>query len=255
MHSSMADTDQFDSATGSIRSTRSDGQPGCISRFIYESEDNGEVDLTLFVDGLDCDEDGGYCETISRTTRPKVAVVIYYMKINTVSLSLVTSVEKPTHNATGKDFAPGNPWDSLTDVTETDWNVSKDLLVRGRVTGWFLNTNPSGRVRDDSDPTNVLPADRWVMPDDWALLQGGSCGYDCRPEYDYMFAPNNTKGIALTSPDGLAQTQVTTTVAGSTTSVLKVASAAQLPIGQTIRIGSSTTVYTVTNVAGTAVSH
>ncbi len=187
-------------------------------------------------------DDGGFdCDNYLLDNQTKVAVVIYYMKINTVNVSLVTSVEKPYHNATDSDFAPGNPWDASTDVTDTDWNVSKDLLVRGRVTGWFLNSNPSGRARDDSDPTNVLPADRWVMPDDWALLQGGSCGYDCRPEYDYMFAPNNTKGIALTSPTGESQTQVTTTVAGSTTSVLKVASAAQLPVGQTIRIGSSTT--------------
>ena len=177
------------------------------------------------------------------------------MKLNTVNVSLVTSVSKPTHNSTGSDFAPGNPWDSSTDVTEADWNVSRDLLVRGRVTGWFTNSNPSGRARDDSDPTNVLPADRWVMPTDWALLQGGSCGYECRPEYDYMFAPNNTKGIALSTPTGQGSaTLVTTTVAGSTTTVLKVADASQLPVGQVIKVGAGTSTYTVIAKAGNSIT-
>ena len=225
-------------------------QPGCISRFIYESEDQGQVDIEMFV--VDACDDG--CDELN-DNQTKVAVVIYYMKLNTVNVSLVTSVSKPTHNSTGSDFAPGNPWDSSTDVTEADWNVSRDLLVRGRVTGWFTNSNPSGRARDDSDPTNVLPADRWVMPTDWALLQGGSCGYECRPEYDYMFAPNNTKGIALSTPTGQGSaTLVTTTVAGSTTTVLKVADASQLPVGQVIKVGAGTSTYTVIAKAGNSIT-
>ncbi|MCA9820960.1 MAG: hypothetical protein KC470_00030, partial [Dehalococcoidia bacterium] len=227
-------------------------QPGCISRFIYESEDQGQVDIELFVSDLLGDFDFGG-ELFDNQT--KVAVVIYYMKLNTVNVSLVTSVSKPTHNSTGSDFAPGNPWDSSTDVTEADWNVSRDLLVRGRVTGWFTNSNPSGRARDDSDPTNVLPADRWVMPTDWALLQGGSCGYECRPEYDYMFAPNNTKGIALSTPTGQGSaTLVTTTVAGSTTTVLKVADASQLPVGQVIKVGAATSTVTVVARTGNTIT-
>jgi ADP-ribosylglycohydrolase len=112
----------------------------------------------------------------------KVSFVIYYMKLNTVTTSLVTEVSKPTHNgsiagpgASTADYAVGNPWDASKDDADNtaDWNVSTDLLIRFRVTGFFLNANPSGRARDDTNPLNVLPADRWVMPTDWALLAGG----------------------------------------------------------------------------------
>ena len=148
----------------------------------------------------------------------KVAFVIYYMKINTVNLSLVTQVSKPTHNGSGvvsatqggTDYAPGNPWDASKDAANntTDWNVSKDLLVRGRVSGWFLNSNPSGRARDDSNPQNVLPADRWVMPDDWVNIAGGNVlAGSFRPSYDLMFGPNNA-GLSLLTPTGLTATSV-----------------------------------------------
>ena len=45
------------------------------------------------------------------------------------------------------DYAPGNPWDASDDdaTGDAEWNVSADLLVRGRVKGWFTNSNPSGR--------------------------------------------------------------------------------------------------------------
>jgi hypothetical protein len=218
------------------------GLPGCISRVIYESEDQGQVDIELFVAGVDCDGEGLqiFCDEQLPENQTKVAVVIYYMKLNQVNVSLVTAVTKGAlHNATNADFTPGNPWDASTDVTEADWNVSADLLVRGRLSGWFTNSNPSGRPRDDSDPNNVLPADRWVMPDDWARLQGGACGFDCRPEYDYMFAPNNTKGIALVNPEGTANTQVAQVAAGASTTVIPLTSASQAPAGATVIIGTS----------------
>jgi len=213
-------------------------QDACISRVIFESEDQGQVDVEAFVDDEGVDN------------QTKIAFVVYYMKINTVKTSLVTSVEKPRHNATGSDYSPGNPWDASTDVAETDWNVSKDLLVRVRVSGWFLNSNPSGRERDASDPTNVLPADRWVMPDDWAALQGGACGFACRPEYDYMFAPNS--GKALGRPDGVdanTLTVVAKVVAGVNTTTFVVDDVSQLFAGQTIFVGSSSVSRTIAAIA------
>lgn len=201
----------------------SDPQDACISRFLYESEDPGQVDIEMFVE--------------SETSSTKIAVVIYYMKIEAVETSLVTSVEKPTHNGTGSDFAPGNPWNTENDASATEWNVSKDLLVRVRVKGWFVNANPSGRERDASDPFNVLPQDRWVMPDDWAVLIAGGAGIDFRPEYDYMFAPDS--GVSLTTPEGAAAQIGATVTAASAGTTISVSAATPFSVGQTVIIGTS----------------
>lgn len=201
----------------------SDPQDACISRFLYESEDPGQVDIELFVSDGD--------------SSTKVAIVIYYMKIEAVETSLVTSVEKPTHNGTGSDFAPGNPWNTENDASATEWNVSKDLLVRVRVKGWFVNANPSGRERDASDPFNVLPQDRWVMPDDWAVLIAGGAGIDFRPEYDYMFAPDS--GVSLTTPEGAAAQIGATVTAASAGTTISVSAATPFSVGQTVIIGST----------------
>ncbi|MCB1246023.1 MAG: hypothetical protein KDB69_02010, partial [Acidimicrobiia bacterium] len=217
----------------------------CTSRIVFESEQPGQVDVEAYViDHLGCEVFGNddlrdiddFCiaDGIGFYFEPnqtKVAFVIYYMKFEDVKVGLVTSVSKPTHNSSvtqnldgylqyvnttaagWADYSPGNPWDASTDVTSTSWNVSKDLLVRGRVRGWFLNENPSGRARDDSDPLNVKPADRWIMPTDWPLLAGGPAdpadGSDAtgtaeqfRPYYDLMIAPNNVRNLALATPDG-----------------------------------------------------
>ncbi len=220
----------------------------CISRVIFESEDQGQVDIEAF-------------STANGST--KHAFVIYYMKINTINVSLVTQVSKPSHNSSSlADYAPGNPWDASADDADNaaEWNVSKDLLVRGRVTGWFTTTNPSGRAADTSNPLNILPADRWVMPNDWPLLAGGPAdpadGSDAigtaeqfRPYFDLMFAPNNTRGITLASPDGTVAVQVAVVVANAanSTSRLNVSSCANLPAGQPFAFAtSSTTVRTVT---------
>ncbi len=210
-------------------------QGSCISRVLFESEDQGQVDIEAFV--LDGPQRINFLQSQESINVTKHAFVIYYMKINTINVSLVTQVSKPDHNATSNndyvalggftttgthgDYSPGNPWDASKDDADnaTEWNVSKDLLVRGRVTGWFTNSNPSGRAADTSNPLNVLPANRWVMPNDWPLLAGGPAdpadGSDAigtaeqfRPYYDIMFAPNNTRGVALANPAGTTSAQV-----------------------------------------------
>jgi hypothetical protein len=225
-------------------------QDACISRVLYESEDPGEVDVEAFANN------GGNVDV------SKVAFVVYYMKINTVSVSLVNQVSKPTHNSSVvSDYAPGNPWDASKDAANNtaDWNVSRDILVRGRVTGWFVNSNPSGRARDASNPQNVLPADRWVMPDDWVNIAGGSALAGAfRPSYDLMFAPNNASGLALTTTNGVTSQFISVTVAGSGTgasaaSPLKVAGTQGLIVGSTITVGTSTTTRTVTALSGTTI--
>ncbi|GMV85728.1 MAG: hypothetical protein AMXMBFR80_15830 [Dehalococcoidia bacterium] len=202
----------------------------CISRVLYESEDQGQVDIEAFVDRV---RSAGTDNVVSESPAgdsTKHAFVIYYMKLNTVTTTLATQFSKPTHNGSSiNDWAntsslttaPTNPWDASKDDADNaaEWNVSKDLLVRVRVTGWFTNSNPSGRARDDSNPLNVLPADRWVMPNDWALLAGGPAdnadgtaatgtAEQFRPYYDIMTSPSNAAG-ALTSPDGGGYTVVT----------------------------------------------
>ncbi|MBE0608611.1 MAG: IPT/TIG domain-containing protein [Dehalococcoidia bacterium] len=177
-----------------------DPQGACISRALFESEDPGQVDVEAFPDPGD-------------PLSPKVAFVVYYMKLESVSLSPETGVVKPSLNATNGDFAPGNPWQATPPSSNpVSWNVSTDLLVRGRVKGWFVNSILSGRPADDSNPQNVLPAGRWVMPDDWALLAGGPAdpadGSDVsgpaeefRPYYDLMSAPNS--GLVCFGLEGL----------------------------------------------------
>lgn len=179
--------------------------PGCTSVAVFESEDQGQVDIEAFLypDG----------ESVG-SPASKVAFVVYYMKIERVNLSLVTQVSKPLHNSSSlPDWAPGNPWDASKDDADgaAEWNVSKDILVRGRVSGWFVNSNPSGRPADTSNPLNVLPANRWVMPNDWPLLAGGPDGEEAygtaeqfRPYYDIMIAPNNVRNLALADPAGVA---------------------------------------------------
>ncbi|QFG03093.1 hypothetical protein [Tepidiforma bonchosmolovskayae] len=224
--------------------------PACTSVAVFESEDQGQVDIEAFIEDAPAS---------------KVAWVVYYMKIERVNLSLVTQVSKPTHNGSAApDWAPGNPWDASKDDADgaAEWNVSKDILVRGRVSGWFVNSNPSGRPADTSNPLNVLPANRWVMPNDWPLLAGGPDGEEAygtaeqfRPYYDIMIAPNNVLGLALANPDGTGLNLVAVVAAGNTgvgssTSPIKVTTCASLQANDTIVIG--TTSKTVSSCTGTS---
>jgi hypothetical protein len=287
----VADSDQVGDAP-------LDPQDSCITRVLYESEDPGQVDIELFETpgdltlafflclGFDIgdqvtsqqiptpDEIEFCAGLLVPVTGPtvsasKVSFVVYYMKLNRVNVSLVTQVSKPNHNGTNSDFAPGNPWNATLDDADNaaEWNVSRDLLVRVRVSGFFNNANPSGRAQDATDPLNVLPANRWVLPEDWPLLGGGppdpADGTDAvgtaesfRPQMDILFAPNNTRGIALTSPTGLTVSALTTVAVaglGSDVSPIIVASAAQIVAGSCVSFTGGVTVDTVVAVVGNAI--
>ncbi len=73
-------------------------QDSCISRVLFESEDQGQVDIEAFI--LDQTLRGASARHESDINVTKHAFVIYYMKINTINVSLVTQVSKPDHNAT-----------------------------------------------------------------------------------------------------------------------------------------------------------
>jgi len=80
--------------------------------------------------------------------------------------------------------------DVTTRTTTQTLNVSSDALMRANVKGWFTSSNPSARPVRYIDPTMdsgvagtdptatngnypgntlMLPAGRWILPDDWAL--------------------------------------------------------------------------------------
>lgn len=228
-----------------------DANGSCISRVLYESEDQGQVNIEAFVDDDDLPEGDPLNQT-------KIAFVIYYMKLESVTVSLVDDVSKPSHNSSAsgyRDYSPGNPWDSSKDVSTVDWNVSKDLLVRARVKGWFTTQNATGRAAGTDTNGGVLPAGRWVMPDDWAQLAGGPADTDglnaatdgigiaeaYQPQKDIMIAPNNKLGRSLANPEGTLADVAVTTVAVAVTSsatTVTVASASAIPVNACILIDS-----------------
>lgn len=230
-------------------------QSACISRALFESDSQGQVDITAYQVRSGSD---GYTRTDNQST---MAWVVYYMNLNTVNTTIV-DVSKPTHNSSASpDWTPANPWDASAETATTTSNISKDVLVRGRVTGWFTNSIPSGRAADSA---NHLPADRWVMPDDWATLAGGA-NSSFRPSFDLMFAPSNT-GMALTSPSGnLLTTQLGVALTGSGTgaapnnsptaptaaSPILVTSSTGFYVGQQIWVGPYTsTILAITPISG-----
>ncbi|MBK6662571.1 MAG: hypothetical protein IPG47_07400 [Thermoflexaceae bacterium] len=246
-------------------------QDACISRVLFESEDPGQVDIEAFA--ADPIRGAGATAPVDVT---KVAFVVYYMKFENVALSLVDDVSKGiNHNSMAlADWTPGNPWDASKDVTSVNWNVSRDLLVRGRVRGWFVNANPSGRPVNTDDPLNVLPANRWVLPDDWALLAGGPAdnannstvtgtAEEFRPYYDIMIDPGQGR-FALPAPYGagmrvttIADWPATASPAGSnTTTTLAIAnsnssSGIKAGVSISIGIGSVTTTKPALSVTNT----
>jgi PKD repeat protein len=90
-------------------------------------------------------------------------------------------------------------WNPDTDDLEQELNVSQDALLRARVKGWFMGDDLSIRdasycdvngngVKDMAD--YVLPAGRWVLPDDWEYLAGAEWE-ELRPHWDIMDQPND----------------------------------------------------------------
>src|SRR5512143_516792 len=109
--------------------------------------------------------------------------VVLYLKIEDISFGSVAGAREG-HN-TGL-WTPPNPWNTATDSNTETLNVSADDLLRARVRGWFMGDNLStrpARVQDydpntdsnengipDDDPDILLPAGRWILPDDWPTL-------------------------------------------------------------------------------------
>lgn len=154
-----------------------DPNTGCISDVIFENEGEGQNDIIAYVvDGPDLSS----ATPISQ----QVAFVIYYMKFEDATLSLVPG-SRANHN--DGTFTPASPLDSSTDVTEMtgtdagvgdddDPNVSQDVLARLRVRGWVETTNCPARDSGVGAGGEFLPANRCIFPDDWKFKAGGGVG-------------------------------------------------------------------------------
>lgn len=106
----------------------------CSSTIKYTSADPGEVDIEAFL--YTNGEPNPYS---------KVGFPIFFLAIEDVTLS--------------------------SDATQ---NVSDVGDVVATVRGFFVGSNPSGRPAETKPDGRRVPADRWVIPDDWDTLRGPS---------------------------------------------------------------------------------
>ncbi|MCA9829453.1 MAG: hypothetical protein KC495_03180, partial [Dehalococcoidia bacterium] len=90
--------------------------------------------------------------TLGGDQRSKVVIPIFYLAFEDLELSIRN--EDPT--------------------------VSEFTGMDARVRGWFVGDNPSGRKAETKPDGRVVPADRWVLPDDWSQLRGPD---DFRPAW------------------------------------------------------------------------
>ncbi|MGK2965753.1 MAG: hypothetical protein ACSLFM_09105, partial [Tepidiformaceae bacterium] len=149
-------------------------------------QDPGEVDVLAFV--VD-DNELDSADVLSQS----VAFLVYFMKFESIDVSIVAG-DRSGHN--DGDFEDGNPWDTSTDTLTREQNVSADVLVRARVKGFIPSqpafgglANATTRAAGVDSNGGLLPAGRWVFPDDWRMLAGGSLAESLSPNYDVMIDP------------------------------------------------------------------
>jgi hypothetical protein len=133
---------------------------------------------------------------------------VYYLKFESLTLGDVYG-KREFHNdgpwQTLNEDQPTNPWDPtgsyngavnpvIADNMTQTLNVSQDALLRAQVKGWFLSSNPTTRDEGVIPGTNLLlPAHRWVLPDDWAALAGPNWKTS-RMHWDIMCNPDGSVG-------------------------------------------------------------
>lgn len=111
----------------------------CSASVFYESEDPGEVDIEAFI------VPGTSALLQNSGTFSKIAFPIYFMLI-----------EDATVTATP------------TTVVSTPGDAS------ATVRGYFVGSNPSGRLAEKKPDGRTTPANRWVLPDDYGKLRGSA---------------------------------------------------------------------------------
>jgi hypothetical protein len=192
------------------------------ARCMLVSQDPGEVAVDLAVyypNGAD----------LGTPIFNQHAFTVYYLALEDITLHNVVG-KRDGHNTglwtTANPWNPALDWEVLHPGTPEVLNVSSDTLLRSQVRGWFLTNNASNqsarpeRVIDtdptvetgdfngvkDNDPTNdqdmVLPAHRWILPDDWARLAGADAAEN-RIHWDIMDNPFDTVGDPTAADLGL----------------------------------------------------
>ncbi|MEO8458038.1 MAG: hypothetical protein ABI559_09515, partial [Chloroflexota bacterium] len=141
-----------------------DPNSNCTSRIMYESEDQGEVDVSSYV--VNDNDDVGNSTPRSQ----QVPFVIYFLKFESVDLSIVPEDSNIHGSPSG---SPADIQDSSDDVTTLTANVSADVLARVRVRGWVNTDNCPARDSGIGENGEFLPANRCIFPDDWAFKAGG----------------------------------------------------------------------------------
>lgn len=121
-------------ATGIFREEDRFGQPACSFTVGYESEEPGEVDITVFF---------SFNNSVGRIDTTKVVFPVFFLVFE----------------------------DVVTTASE-DLPVSARGDLSATVRGWFPGTNPSGRDAVTFPDGRHAPQDRWVLPDDWAQIRG-----------------------------------------------------------------------------------
>ncbi|MBI2764368.1 MAG: hypothetical protein HYX53_00490 [Chloroflexi bacterium] len=109
------------------------GTTGCSFSILYESESPGTVDITATLESPD----------VPSARFSKSVFTIFYMAFEDLDL-----------------------------VVEPDLTVSEFGNLDATIRGWFLSPNPSGRAKTVMPDGRILPANRWILPDDWETLKG-----------------------------------------------------------------------------------
>jgi hypothetical protein len=184
-----------------------------LSQVMLECANQGQVDVvaTLYL-------------TEGLTQENQQLFTVYYLKLESIKLSDVVG-KRSLYNDAGvlishKDglFTVSNPWNPNLDwetanpaqADNDTINVSTDALLRAQVKGWFVSGDPSWRTARYVSLSNtsidqaanapgslLLPAGRWVLPDDWALLSGT---YN-RIHWDISIDPS-VHNVMSTNPKG-----------------------------------------------------
>lgn len=149
----------------------------CISHVIYESQNQGRVDVTAHVvaePGSVIGDGGSSSQQVEgdwSVVSPEYDFWYYYMKIEDTTLTLVPGT-RSDHNA-GAFTNGGADVTSLTGI-----NVSADVLLRVKVRGWVLADNCPQKPEGADVNGLLLPANRCTFPDDWAKVVGDDDQYD-----------------------------------------------------------------------------
>ncbi len=148
---------------------------GGVARCILDSEDPGQADIKVVLREDDMTNDQSPITIAVEVENGlegivvQTGLVVYYLKLESIT--------------------PLDP-DPAALVVDVDAEFGIE------VKGWFTSSNTSTRVArpvdhdGDGEMDAILPAGRWVMPDDWRVLAGADWE-TLRPHWDIMDAPGD----------------------------------------------------------------